>query len=298
MIRFRTLPIGQLNAWLSPQVTSSVNPRYRLRVRHESRANLAPLLADLRAYIDECFDDARTSLRAGFADPLSPFNVPVPDPAANYPNLLHIITLQGYFGEILSGLAVEHWGAFGENDWKVPAFLFRLHVAEFQHLEVVRQRLAEGENHNPDNVGERRPGRTGDDCLAFRIDNRGAIIDVLALEAKCLSAHSAATVNEAHAKLSAGSQLPPGVRELIGILAQYDTPIAQQWQAALLALWKGDYRTVGRRDGVAYACSQKPIARTTWLPLNAPNTRYTARRELEGLEFQLDDLAALIMAVY
>jgi hypothetical protein len=87
------------------------------------------------AYVDEAFEDARRRIRRGFEDDLSPFNNPAADPAENYPALLHRVTLQGYLGETLAILTVEHWGAHGHTDWVVPAFLFRFHDQEFQHLE-------------------------------------------------------------------------------------------------------------------------------------------------------------------
>jgi hypothetical protein len=116
-------------------------------------------------------------LRRGFEDALSPFEdergdptvADQEDPAENYPALLHQLTLQGYLGETLACLAVEHWGALGQTDWVVPAFLFRFHDVEFQHLEIINQRLRDGEEHQPDASQEMRPGRTGDDGIAFRI---------------------------------------------------------------------------------------------------------------------------------
>jgi len=55
--------------------------------------------------------------------------------------MLNRITLQGYLGETLAGLAVEHFGAFGKRDWHVPAFLFRFHDQEFQHLDLINERF-------------------------------------------------------------------------------------------------------------------------------------------------------------
>src|SRR5207245_1845984 len=128
------------------------HPRYRLRLWQEVRGALPALLAELRLYADEALDDARLRLRRGFQDPLSPFADPDADPAANYPAALNRLTLQGYLGETLSGLAVEHWGALGHTDWHVPAFPFRLHDQEFQHLELINQRLRAGQAHEPDEM--------------------------------------------------------------------------------------------------------------------------------------------------
>jgi hypothetical protein len=271
-----------------------------LRLWRESRAALPALLAELRAYIDEALDDARLRLRRGFEDVLSPFNDPATDPAANYPAVLNRITLQGYFGETLAVLAVEHWGAIGHANWVAPAFLFRLHDTEFQHLELIDQRLRDGLPHDPDAVAERRPGRTGDDALAFRRNAAGVITDVLTLEAKCLGQNNNATIQDAHEQLVAGGSPPTGVRELIGLLSDYNTPEANAWQEALLKLWKDGYRQAGRHDGVAYATAHVPARgqRRAWMPCDQPHAAYTVNRRLEAMEFHLDDLHELIDTLY
>jgi hypothetical protein len=300
MIRSRRLTISLLNAWLIQHALPNPHARYRLRLWREDRAGLAALRTELLAYFEEAFDDARRRIRDGFEDDLSPFNDPARDPAANYPALLNRVTLQGYFGETLAVLAVEHWGAHGRTDWVVPAFLFRLHDQEFQHLESINERLLAGETYDPDVIAERRLGRTGDDGLAFRINEQGVITDVLTLEAKCLAQNNPGKIEDAHAKLAKGHLRPSGVRELINLLEEYDTPEAQLWQQALLQLWHEGYRVAVRRDGVGYVCGQVPIRanRITWMPADAPHSAYTIDRDLEGMEFQFPDMNGVINAIY
>jgi hypothetical protein len=300
MIRFRRLTLGHLNAWLVDQRVQSAHARYRLRVWRENRAGLAAIRRELIDYIDEAFEDARRRIRRGFEDDLSPFRDTPIDPAANYPSLLHRVTLQGYFGETLAVIAVEHWGAHGHMDWAVPAFLFRMHEVEFQHLDRISEHLTDCQEYDRDADGERRPGRTGDDGLAFRINGENVITDVLTLEAKCLAKNSNAKIEDAHRKLVTGGRRPPGVRELVSLLAEYNTPEAQVWQHALLKLWSEGYQVATRHDGVAYVCGRVP-ARTgsiAWMPVNAPHPAYTVARKLEGLEFQIEDLARLINTLY
>lgn len=300
MIRFKRLTVGLLDAWLVDQRIANGNPRYRLRVWREDRTALPAIRPELISYIEEAFDDARRRLRRGFEDDLSPFNDSPNDPAANYPALLHRVTLQGYFGETLGAIAVEHWGAHNHLDWVVPAFLFRMHYQEFQHLESINERLRAGESYEPDRPAEQRPGRTGDDALAFRINSDNVITDVLTIEAKCLTNNRADKIEEAHNKLVAGGALPPGVRELINLLDDYDTREAQAWQEALLKLWRDGYKPTRRYDGIAYACGQVPTrgARVAWMPVDGPHPTYTVNRNLEGMEFQLDDLITLIDSIY
>lgn len=287
MIRFRRFTGQLLDAWLINQGIVSTHPHYRLRVWRENRSGLAAIRAELIAYIEEALDDARRRVRRGFEDNLSPFNDPMTDPAANYPALLHRITLQGYWGETLAVLAVEHWGAHGHTDWRVPAFLFRLHDQEFQHLESINERVLAGETYDPDRIAERRPGRTGDDGLAFRVNGENTVTDVLTIEAKCLARNNNDKIREAHEKLAAGSMRPSGVRELINLLAEYATTDAQAWHEALLKLWRDGYRGAKRYDAVGYTCGSIPVrnGRVAWLPVDAPHPAYTKARRLEGMEF-------------
>lgn len=301
MIRFKRLSPALLNSWLvGKQLPNSESPLYRLRLWREDPNGLAAIKSELIEYLDEAFDDARIRLRKGFEDSLSPFVAPPQDPAANYPAMLHQVTLQGYLGETLAVLAVEHWGAAGHTDWVIPAFLFRLHDQEFQHLELINQRLAAGEAYDPNAEAEQRPGRTGDDGLAFRINDQNVITDILTLEAKCVGANRPKLIEDAHEKLAAGSKTPTGIRELISILAEYNTPEAQSWQQALLQLRASNCLNATRYDGIAYACGAIPqqVNRISWMKADAPHPSYTVQRHLEGMEFQFTDMPNLIDTLY
>jgi hypothetical protein len=175
-----------------------------------------------------------------------------------------------------------------------------MHEQEFQHLETINERILAGEAYDPDDQAELRPGRTGDDALAFRINGRDEIIDILTLEAKCLGQNSNAKIQEAHEKLAAGTARPPGIRELINLLEEYNTREAQRWQQLLFRLWKDGYRAVRRHDGVGYICGRIPTRgrRVAWMPVAAPHPAYTADRGLEGMEFQFEDLDGIVDAIY
>lgn len=301
MIRFKRIPLGALQLWLRQQVVASGQKGYRLRVWREQNSNLAPLRDELVSYAQEALDDARVKIRRGLMDDLSPFTDEAEDPAANYPAVLNRVTLQGYLGETLAGLAVEHFGAFGSDDWHIPAFLFRMHDTEFQHLDLINERLLMGEKHDPDAQKEKRPGRTGDDAIAFRISEDGKITHVLTLEAKCLATSNTGTIKEAHEKLSVAQQRPSGVRELLNLLDDYDTKEAAEWQARLLELWKDGYKSAERSDGLAYAVGHSPVkpeTRVSWLSSTAPHEAYTGGRPLEVMEFQLEDLKGLTDLLY
>jgi hypothetical protein len=276
------------------------NGSYHLRLWREDGSMRDTVSTELHAYFQEALEDARTRLRSGFEDQLSPFTGPELDPAVNYPGMLHRITLQGYLGESFAALAVEHWDIHGRDDWQVPALLFRFHDVEFQHLERINQRLRDGHSHDPDAIGEQRPGRTGDDAIAFVKDTSNSITHVLTLEAKCLVNHRSDKLNEAHSKLNAGPSIPDSIRELVELLNHYHTPEAQAWQEALIKYRASGGRRVARYDGVIYVCGDRPRARdrTSWMSPTAANSAYTLNRQLVGLEYQVNDLNGLVDRIY
>src|SRR5947209_8763461 len=126
--------------WLCDFVNESSDKKYRHRLFKEYPNKRADILKELTSYIQNAHEDARSRLRKLVENPLDPLDVqPAFDPTDGYPELFHMHTLKGYFGETFAGLIAEHFSPFDENDWKVPAFLFRYHEVEFQHLEVLRQ---------------------------------------------------------------------------------------------------------------------------------------------------------------
>lgn len=300
MIRAKRITQALLDAWLVNQVVSPGNARYRLRVFRANPSAFDAITPELHEYITEALDDARLRLRKGFEDDLSPFTKPSRDPAENFPRLLNIITLKGYWGETLAAIAVEGWGAHNQTDWQVPAMLFRFHDLEFQHLEGINQLLTEGNAYDPDDKAQQRPGRTGDDALAFRINEENVITDILAFESKCLERSNTGIIKDAHGKLSSGLALPSGVRELINLLEDYDSPKAAQWRRSLLALWREGYKSAGRSDGLAYSCGNIPKEkdRVSWLDAAAPHGEYKSTRNLEAFEFQFPRLKDVVVALY
>lgn len=301
-MRSKRLQPTLLNTWLISVPLPGSTSQYTLRLWREDRKSLvAPFKDEVVAYFDECYEDARKSLREGFEDDLCSFDDPSPDPAANFPRLLHRITQQGHLGETLGALAVEHWGAAGHTDWQVPAMLFRCHSVELQHLSSINERIANGLPFNQDDEAEKRPGRTGDDALAFRMNDVGEITDVLVIEAKCVGSNKSKTIAEAHEKLSTTLLQNSGFRELINILEKYDTDEAQKWRAALLKLWKSGHKTSGRYDCVSYAVGaqpEKPKTRESWMDPVQRHPKYTLKRTLIGIEFQIPNLGGMVDIIY
>lgn len=298
MIRSRRINQGNLETWLVEQDLQAGSGTYHLRLWREDGNARATVRTELLAYFEEALADARARLRSGFEDTLSPFGDAALDPAANYPGMLHRVTLQGYLGETFAALAAEHWDIHGRTDWQVPALLFRFHDVEFQHLERINQRLRDGQAHNPDAITEVRPGRTGDDAIAFVRDASNRISHVLTLEAKCVSRHRAEIVTDAHEKLNSGPSVPDSVRELVELLNCYDTAAAQSWQQSLVQFRASGGRQVTRYDAVVYISGNRPVRRASWMSETTANAAYTLNRQLAGLEYHVDDLDGLINLVY
>src|SRR5712692_4335860 len=184
----------KISNWLEHTLVgaNSAN-RYRHCLLKEDLTQRCEIIEELKQYVYEAHEDTRRHLRelAGY-NPLNPFEeYGTDDPAKGYPETLHIITLQGYFGEIFAAIIAQHFSPFEVDNWEVPAFLLRFHEVELQHIEVLNQIGGEA---------ERRPGRTGDDFLGFQRDSSGKIVRVLFGEAKCTADHDTEMIAHAYEK--------------------------------------------------------------------------------------------------
>src|SRR5258708_32598268 len=74
-------------------------------------------------------------------------------------------------------------------------------------------------------------GRTGDDCLAFQLDNQGRILRSLYCEAKCTAGHSPKLISDAHEKVSKAVLVD--IPRVIEVLQDSSEPDAPQWIDAL-----------------------------------------------------------------
>lgn len=283
-----------ISNWLSNSVTESQDKRYTHRLLKEDKTQRDVILDELISIVQKAHEDARFRLRKLAENPLAPFSdFPETDPCQGYPESFNIITLQGYFGEIFAGIIAENFEHFGYDDWEVPAFLFRFHSTEFQHLAEINQT---GE------IAKKRPGRTGDDSLAFRRNNEGFIIASLVCEAKCTCDHDSGMISDAHIKASASNVKPVDILQVIEILLDYNDEFSSEWVCSLKLLQGKVDRNYERCDLVSYVCGispQKPKTRKTWIdPPHQRHEKYTADRKLEAVEIHLDDIENLIKTVY
>ncbi len=288
-----------LRQWLADDIVESQPRRYRHRVLKERFSNRSHATAALIPLIADAHDDARQHLRSLAGMSLDPFSNPAHDPAAYYPQRLHIDDLKGCFGEIVAGMIAQYFDPLGETAWEVPAYLFRFHLTEFQYLESQRQLTARTESII---IPRRMPGRTGDDCLAFKRERDGSISKILYCEAKCTGDHNSDMIRDAHEKVSMPG--PVDILRLIEVLnSRSDDPVAQSWIDALRQLWHqlGERESdVERYDLVSYVCGRAPAhtQRRGWMPSDQPHPSYQGHRWLEAVEVHLGDVHAILRAVY
>ncbi|GAB1773225.1 hypothetical protein [Priestia megaterium] len=287
-----------LIVWLGNiEKNQSKDKRYRHTLLKEKNEHKLETMEPLKIIFKKAHEDARQRLRKAFEISLDPFDVEGEeevqyDPAEGYPEVLGMTTLKGYFGEVFAGIIAENFSPFEEDNWKVPAFSFRYHEIAFDQLEMLMQT---GENI------ENIPGRTGDDCLAFVLDN-GKIIKVLFCEAKCTAGHSETMIKKAHEQISTSNRYPVELRRLIEILNEYDSKEAKLWVKALRELWFSRAKpTHERYNLVSYVCGQSPKVpkdRRSWIPSDVAHNKYTGIHKLEAVEVHLDDIEGTICELY
>jgi hypothetical protein len=284
----------QITSWLTVDVQTDAGGRYQHALGQENGANRSTILPGLQGLVSSAHEDARKRLRRLANGSLDPLSTPSPrDPAEGYPERLHIQTLKGYFGEILAGAVAENLNPFGIKDWEVPAYLFRYHLVEFQQLAMMNQT---GTDANL------RPGRTGDECLAFLRNSSGDIVAVLFCEAKCTADHDAGLIGDAHEKSSLPNLLPVDLLQLIEILEDSNEAGAKEWMKALRSLYlKGPNPAAPyeRFDQVTYVCGRKPVrGGKSWIPSEKPHDNYTGGRRLHVAEIHISEVEELVKKVY
>lgn len=282
-----------MTSWLTVAVQKASGGRYEHALAQENGQLRLSVLPALKTLIAEAHADARTRLEILANGSLDPLGAPkAKDPAKGYPERLHIQTLKGYFGEILAGAVAENLHPFGINDWTVPAYLFRFHHVVFQQLDLIGQTGA---------VAGILPGRTGDDCLAFRRDDKGRIIAALFCEAKCSAGHDSGLINDAHSKSSMENLLPVDILQVIEVLEDSTDPKAKSWIEALRRLYlTGASAGYERIDQITYVCGRKPVRNgsKSWIPSAAPHVKYTGARRLHVAEIHLSQVDDLVKKVY
>lgn len=272
--------------WLSVNINGSKETgylHYLLKENYELRSHI---LEQLTSYIEAAHAEAR-QLWLNATASLDPLEEDSSHDFSGYPSLLPMQTLKGYFGEVFAALVAENFDPFGENNWVVPAHLFRWHNAAFEYLESLRQ------------GGKKREavlGRTGDDCLAFQMDGAGKITKVLYCEAKCTNSHDTTMIKEAHEKV--GESEIVSLPHLIELLSLRNDDDAKRWVDALRQLRLQKRPNIERYDLVSYVCGKHPVKTESWISTHKPHHAYQGGRGLQVAEIHLTQVDELVRAVY
>jgi len=301
--------------WLTDSLPVQETPdkKYRHRRLDENAALRQRILPRLKQVVFEAHEDARRHIRDIEGVSLNPVEISEgQDPAAGYPGqTVHTNNLMGYFGEVLTSIICEEFAPFGDARWEVPAYFFRFHYDEDRHREQVEQI---GKKTDPDE--EIRPGRTGEDCLAFIMDETDNITHTLICEAKCRTQHTekkiqgkqgeviiTTEVSEAHQKISERYLVPLDRPRIIEILRDYspqEKPKASKWITALQKLRFEEQRVPGYQRFDLICCIYGTIRRQgqTWIPREAHHPAYKGGRFLEAIEIYIRDVKTVVREVY
>lgn len=282
--------ITRIDRWLTVTRSSSAKGKYRHLLLKENTAQWPSVRAEVQSYFRTAHKDAlqHYQMLAGISlDPRQPRSSR--DPALLYPHQLHSTVLAGYFGEVFAGIIAEHFAPHGEDGWEVPAFLFRKHNIAFEQLESCFQKK--------DKYLKPIPGRTGDDCLAFRRNTDGSIKRSLYCEAKCTKDHNASMISEAHKKVNSSAMV--SILQIIETLLRRGTDEAKRWVDALRQYrLKITLTSSDRLNFVSYVCGRTPKNAATWIPQDKPHSTYSSAAKLEATEVHLANVEATINAVY
>ena len=253
----------------------------------ESSETLFDPVHQLRQYVEEAHRDAREKFEAAFRPTLD-LDKSTPTPAGNYPWDLPLRAKQGYFGECLAAILIEHSPPFGVGGFRIPAFLFRFHNAAFDW--ILRNNLGEAPSE--------LVGRFGNDLVAFRVDGTPKVVEALVVEAKCLTEHRMDTLDEAHRQISDSSRVPLSTYQIVQILQERLDPIAREMTPILQTFMNDQGAGSFRTDLIAYTCGQLPRRKSSWASTTIPNQNYTASRRLEVIETHLENIADVVKGVY
>jgi hypothetical protein len=255
------------------------------------RSEALPLLA---RYIARAHEEGRSRLAKILGDPFDARRAAVHQRAfAFYPRHCDALTMQGFFGEIIAGLAAELYFP-ARTRWYVPAFAFYEHSLLFQ--ELVR---ASKEEQAP----QRAIGHFGDDCLAFALQRPSdEITRILICEAKCTLTHRSSLIRKAHEKL--GDQpidvTTVWLQTLIDSLDHRNDEHAAYW-LPILESFKDSPRfdEQFRRNLVSYTHGKRPRAiGKTWIDPKTPRPEYRSSSFLEAVEIHFVGLKDLIDSAY
>ncbi|WP_366930769.1 aminotransferase [Mesorhizobium sp.] len=302
-----------MNRWLKPY--PSVEQRYGHLLLEERADRDQNLAAELVPYFESAHRDAREHFAAQIGIDLHPDADEDDDDGVAlllYPGCLPPAARRGLFGEVMAGLAAEHYKFVGEHEWSIPIFLFRYHADVEKYLFDLAR----------DSARVRAVfGRFGSDFLGISLSGDGAVARLIVGEAKWRETLNASTVDNLMLgewkrnrktgervrkggvwfEINRDLDVPHGVRQLQRLLFERDR---DGHAAAIVSL----DRALALRNPVAIprtnliliagdgAATREPqTALIGWEEIPA---EYTSANDLQVVELILDEGVALVDEIY
>lgn len=286
--------VKELENWLKCAVYEHKQPNYFYLLLKEEKNYRQPIIPHLEKVFHEAHQDFRNLIIDVFdanLDPLDPPDIQIEKKKFlckldQYLTILDDRTLTGYFGEILTGLAVLSFSPFEISDWEIPVFLYRHHIHAYDVFEKFSQ---------TGKFPKAIVGRAGEDNIAFLRDVQGNIIKELQCEAKCSLKHSSSLLSKAYKKFDDATKTSPEIFRILQILRDYDDDGSKKWADALR---KHHWSKKEPFHLVLYACGKTPTAKTSWINKDLPHKNYKSSRNLQSIEVHLSDVLSLIKSIY
>lgn len=292
--------LPDLNLWLTKQsLPKSSLKNYSLLLLKEDQTQRDELIPQLKKVAEDSvcdFKNLMIEVKGANLDPLDPPDVKEKKSEfiQKLDQLLTVFdnrTLQGYFGETLTGLIVLGFSPFEISGWEIPVFLYRHHIHAYNTFEKWQQ---------SGKLPKAMVGRAGEDNIAFLKDANDIITTELRCEAKCTTSHDSNLINEAHNKFDDSTNVSAEITRIIMILRDYRSDeTAEKWIKALqIYPWQPNTKT---HHFICYVCQdtpQTPKDRISWIYPDKLNENYKSLRPLQAVEVHLSDVAQLIRAIY
>lgn len=292
--------LPDLNLWLTKQNLPKSNLKnYSLLLLKEDQAQREKLIQQLKEVAEDSVCDLKNliiEVKGANLDPLDTPDVKEKkdkfiEKLKEFLTVFDERTLQGYFGETLTGLIVLGFSPFEISEWKIPVFLYRHHIHSYDAFEKWQQ---------SGKLPRAMVGRAGEDNIAFFKDVNDIITAELRCEAKCTTSHNSNLINEAHNKFDDSTSESTEIQRIIMILRDYRSDqTAEKWIKALQTyIWQQNHKS---HHLICYVCQDMPKTpkdRLSWIHPDKLNENYKSLRPLQAVEIHLNDIAKLIRAIY
>lgn len=280
-----------IKKWLSENITIRDDNNYRYKELKEVEKSMREKAINrISEELRSAHESAKNRYANAFRRSLKPFGDKENTPQkvlSEYPEGLPLQTKKGYFGEVWAGIVVQEMSPFDLEGWRVPVYLLEFHGEAFQYLN----RKIKGDIEQDKNV----PGRTGDDCLAFRFDDEGKVEGVIFCEAKVRKGHDSRGLKDAHNKVS---EAIADIRRTLELLKEKDGGSYNEMAESIEKEYLEGDIVEKRFDFISYSCGKFPSNTKVWSNKEVYFSEYSRGGPLEVTELHFKNINKLVSEVY